>query len=324
VTPARLAPAGPLWASYPSAPMRALALPLALTLAACSDPAPAATPARDAAVDAPADAPADAAADDAGDPCASRPADRGPTSVCVRRVEGRVTDLDGAPLAGRPITVCGPACFLAITAADGSFRVEVGDWIDVAIYSVHAHGRPDYASVYVPLAAPLADVARLPEAMALPRYDAPGPELPDGAAGGTVSAGGVTLTIAPGTRLELDLEDVDLGPLGRRLRVAPVPVERAPAALVEAAPAALYALAPFALIASRPIGVTLPNRAGLAPGTAVEFIALGVEPFTPPINAGSAVVAALGRVSDDGATVTTAPEEGLRTLSWIGYRPRSP
>jgi hypothetical protein len=35
-------------------------------------------------------------------------------------------------------------------------------------------------------------------------------------------------------------------------------------------------------------------------------------------------VAALGRVSDDGATVTTAPEEGLRTLSWIGYRPRSP
>lgn len=311
--------------------MRALVLPLALTLCACSAPAPSAAPARDAAADAPADAPAvlatDAPADDTADapvdPCLQRPADR-PTAVCVRRVEGRVTDLDGAPLGGRPITVCGPACFIAVTAADGSFRVDVGDWIDVAIYSVQAHGRPDYASVYVPLAAPASGVSRLPEAMALPRYASPGPELPDGAAGGTISSDDVTLTIAPDTRLELDLEDVDLGPLGRRLRVAAVPVERAPAALVEAAPTALYALAPFALLASRPIAVTLPNRSRLPAGAAVEFIALGVEPFTPPINAGLAVVAATGRVSDDGASVRTTPGEGLRALSWIGYRPRSP
>lgn len=306
--------------------MRALPLPIALMLAACSDPAPAVMAARDATVDTAIDLPgaSDATADDAGDPCLSRPADRAPGSVCVRRVEGRVTDLDGAPLAGRPITVCGPACFIATTSADGSFSVDVGDWIEVAIYSVQAHGRPDYASVYVPLSAPRDGVARLPEALSLPRYAPAGPELPDGATGGTVTSGDVTLTVAPDTRLELDLEDVDLGPLGRRLRVAPVPVDRAPSALVEASLSGLYALAPFALLASRPIAVTLPNRARLPAATAVEFVALGVEPFTPPINAGLAVVAALGRVSDDGATVTTSPGEGLRTLSWIGYRPRNP
>ena len=56
----------------------------------------------------------------------------------------------------------------------------------------------------------------------------------------------------------------------------------------------------------------------------MEFVALGVEPYTPPLTAGLAVVAATGRVSDDGATVTTNAGEGLRTLSWIGYRPRRP
>ena len=56
----------------------------------------------------------------------------------------------------------------------------------------------------------------------------------------------------------------------------------------------------------------------------MEFIALGVEPYTPPLTAGLAIVAALGRVSDDATTVITSPNEGLRTLSWIGYRPRNP
>ena len=310
--------------------MRVLALPLALTLAACSDPTPATVPTRDAAVDrpvAPVDAPAtDAAApDDAGDPCVRRPADRAATSVCVRHVEGRLTDLDGAPLRARPITVCGPACFLTTTAADGTFRVDIGDWIDVAIYSVQGHGRPEYASVYVSLPAPGSDgVARLPESLALPRYAAVGPALPVGAAAASITAGDVTLTIAADTRLELDLEDVDLGDLGRLLRVAPVPVDRAPAALIAAAPVALYALAPFALQASSPIAVTLVNRARLPADSAVEFITLGVEPYTPPVTAGLAVLAAVGRVSADGATVTTNPGEGLRTLSWIGYRPRRP
>lgn len=299
-------------------PTRVPALPLALALAACSSAPPPVAPPRDATVAAP-DLPA--APDDAA-PC--RPSDGAPASVCVRRVEGRVTDLDGAPLAGLAVTVGGPARFVATTAADGSFRVEVGDRIDVGAYSVQADGRPGYAPVYVPLAAPRDGVARLPEPMALPRYGSPGAALPDGAAGGAVSVDDVVLAVAPDTRLELSPEDLALGPLGRRLRVAPVPVDRAPAALVEADVSALYALAPFGLRASRPIAVTLPNRARLPAATAVEFIALGAEPYTPPVTAGLAVVAAFGRVSDDGASVVTGPGEGLRTLTWIGYRPRNP
>lgn len=85
----------------------------------------------------------------------------------------------------------------------------------------------------------------------------------------------------------------------------------------------LRALAPFALTATRPIGVTIRDAGGLAPNTAVEFVALGHDILSTPPTAGTAQVVATGRVSADGASVSTDPGQGPTVLTWIGVRPRT-
>jgi hypothetical protein len=246
-------------------------------------------------------------------------------AVCIHAVRGAVTDLDGAPMAGRLITLCGPACFFGETTASGAFTVLPEDLLNLARYSVTAHGRPDFATLNVPTEPAREGVSALLEPMRLPRYTDRGPPVPDGARGGTVSAGDVTLTIAPGTRLDPDIEDAELGELGTLLRSVRVPLDRAPRQAREAMLADVYALGPFNLTASAPMGLRLRNRAGLAPGTRVEFVGLSYRIVDPPYDAGHWVVMARGTVSPDGNEVRTADTEGLTVLTWVGYRAqRSP
>jgi stage V sporulation protein SpoVS len=251
-------------------------------------------------------------------------------SACVRAVEGSVVQ-DDAPLSRGFVTVCGPACWAGVLDPSGRFSVAVGEALPIDAYSLLVHGRPANASSYWPLSmTSLVDgIAQFSQPLYAPRYTSEGPALPDSmtlASALVATAGPVTLTFAAGTRLELDFEDFELGELGRRVRVAEVSLERAPPFAREAALIGpVYALAPFALKVSRPVAVAIAHRSTLAPGQRVEFVAMGAGVLDDPPDAGRAVVVARGVVSADGGTITTDPEEGPRTLTWIGVRAvRSP
>jgi hypothetical protein len=309
--------------------MRARVVPMLFALTACAGSSPptdaATTVDVPRAVDAPLAAQVDARApDDVKAPCTQPPAERPANSVCVREVRGQVLDTDGAPRVDVPVTVCGPVCWLDRTGADGRFAVRVGDFVPTAIYSVLAHARPDHATVYVPLpdVVGAGDVITLAEPLRVPRYMVTG-DLVYGDAG-VARAGEVTVRVPAGAQLELDLEDFELGELGRRLRVAQVPVDRAPPFAREGRVQAVWALAPFALTSTRPLGLRLPNTLGLAPGAAVDVVMMGGDVLPPRSNAGRAVDAARAVVSADGMSVETLPGEGVSLLTWVGVRARNP
>lgn len=286
----------------------------ALVVTACGSSTPNATAdaARDVAVD---------ASDDVGDApvCAVRP-DASNVS-CVLSVRGRAADSSGATFGNGVITYCSTTCYATNADATGAFVVPVGDFIDTSVYSLLVHGRPDHASVYVRSPAAVDGVVTMPEPVAVPRYADVGPVLPETAAGGAFTAGDVTLTVSPGTMLEFDLEDALLGELGKRLRVTYVPMAQAPAFAREANLVAVWALGPFNLLADHPVAVRVANRAGLAPNTPVEFVVLGQDILAEPPTAGRAIVAATGRVSADGMSVTTDPGTGISYVTWVGVRP---
>lgn len=310
--------------------MRACVASLLLTLTACasSPPSADAAPPSDLprAVDtAPGDRVDATAPDDAEAeaPCARPPSERPANSVCVREVRGQVLDLNGAPRVDIPVTVCGPVCWLSRTDADGRFSVSVGDFINTTTYAVLAHGRPDYASVYAPLPVTVsgAGVITYSTPLRLPLYTNSGGRL-DGDAG-VARVDLLEVRVPVGAELEFDLEDFKLGELGRRLRVAEVPVNLAPPFAQEARAQAVWALAPFALTSTRPLALRLPNTLGLAPGARVDVFAMGGDILPPESNAGRAIPVGVASVSANGQLIETAPMDGPRRLTWIALRARS-
>ncbi len=314
--------------------LRRVALALSLSLAACAPSQPAgsdASAAREASAPVDGSAALDASVPEAGaipSMCNAPTTDALPAgSACVRAVEGRAVGDDGAPLAAHVVTVCGSACFAATTDEQGRFVVSVGEVLPVPVYSVQIHGRPSRASAYWPMPAPDASgIARFSDALSVPRYTSTGPELPEAmrvTAPIEAVAGPVTLSFSAGSRVEFDLEDFELAALGRTVRVAEVPLDRAPPFARDGMlRGPVFALGPFALVSDQPIGVRIPNRAMLPAGSPVDFVAMGREVLPPDVDAARPVVVARGAVSADGATIATVPGEGPRSLTWVGVRPR--
>jgi hypothetical protein len=286
----------------------------ALTLAACGTTSP---PSGDVPPSS-----RDGAVDDASDAavCTERP--DVPGVVCVRRVRGRALDFSGAPMANKVITYCGGTCWGASTDTMGNFVVDVNDFVIPSRYSVLVHARPEHASLYLPSPTPVDGVIAFTAPLRVPRYTELGAAMPDGRTGGTVAVGDISLTVEPDTMIEYDIEDDKLGALGRRLRVVYIEPADHPQFAREAGLGAVWALAPFGLKASRPIAVRVANRARLAAGTRVDFVAMGQEFVEDPITGGQAVVAAEGVVSADGMFVTTTPGSGIRFMTWLGVRAR--
>jgi hypothetical protein len=243
---------------------------------------------------------------------------RTPGVSCVREVRGTVLDESGAPLAGVLVTVCGFDCFFSHTDSTGTFIATPGSLLPTAHYAIIVHGRPDHASLMIPLPVPVDGIVELARPIYAPRYTDVGDFVPSAMTGGTATAGDVTTTFAAGTTLLENVEDADLGDLGRRVRTVTVPAAQAPPfaqGLV-----AMYSLAPFDLISTLPIGLSIANRTSLAPGTAVDFVAMGDEVFLDPFTGGLPIVAAHGHVSTDGRTIATDPGQGVSYLTWIGIR----
>ncbi len=247
---------------------------------------------------------------------------RSPNAMCILRVEGRVTDYRGENLGGRVITVCGPACFVSTTERDGRFSVDVRSFINLSIYSLQVHGRPAHASVYVGLPAPVDGVLRFAAPLAIPLYAAQSAPIPEASTAGTFTAGEVSVTVPAGATMEFDVEDAELGELGRRVRSVPIPPERRPSWAATMGVVGMWALAPFGLRSNRPFGIRVANTARLPAGSSVEFVALGAEPFLPPVNAGQPVPVGTGTVTPDGMFIATDAGQGPTFVSWIAIRPR--
>jgi hypothetical protein len=257
------------------------------------------------------------AQDDTTPPCV--PTDAG---VCVNDVRGRVVDDHGAPLAGLVTTVCGAVCFYGHTDEAGAFDVQPDFALAPADFAVIVHARPAHAGVYVPLPSPQMGVVDLSAPLVAPLYTIDGPPLPSGSAGGTVTAGDITVTVPPGTTLTPSVEDVALGALGTHLRVASVPVAKAPPFAAAAGNVvAVWALAPFELDARPGISMSVLNHVGMAAGTAVDFVVMGFDVVDQPFLGGKPVVEATGHVTADGSAFATDPGQRIQTMTWLAIRP---
>ncbi len=227
-------------------------------------------------------------------------------------------DTEGKPLPELTVSVCGLACFAALSGADGSFRIPVSARLPDDGYVVSAHGRPLFGGLYARLPRGPAERVSLPP-IELPRLSDASSDLPkDGAPASTVNVGALAFGIAAGTTWELELEDLVDEVGGRRLRFAEVPEAKAPTFARGAT--WIYALAPFKAKSSKPMSVTLRDSLGLAPGTAVDFVIMQDDIVSPKNTGGLPLVAARGHVSADGARIETDPGQGIERLTWLAIR----
>lgn len=257
------------------------------------------------------------------EPC-SEPAEERPVgSQCVKTVTGKVVDASGAPLpAKKLVSVCGQVCFFGETAADGTFVAKVGRYIKVSNFAASVHGRPDFVSLYEKLPAGTSDDIALPT-MVLPKVPADGAAIPmdskDVVTDATMlSDGDLTLNIAAGTAVELDLEDVELGETGKLFRAVKIETKDYPTFAKGANVAMLYAATPFDAKFTKKVAVTFKAVGDLAEGTAVEIVALGNDFLREPFTAGKLEVVATGKVT--GGRVVTDAGQGISTLTWLGVR----
>jgi len=262
-------------------------------------------------------------------PCSE---DHGPNATCVMQVEGRTVDASGAPLAAISTSVCGSICWYGESDASGAFSVVIGENIVPTEFSTLPHGRPGRTSFYFALPTVTSTSVQVGDLTMLD-LPASGPTLTvwhekQGAPAQTVSSGGLTLEVAAGTQVKLDVEDVALDALGKQLRVLPVPAGvRDAFADPKLALVALWALSPFeAAIIDAATGepalarVSVENTLGLPSGAAVEWLALGSYLFPDWVKPATFEVVATGKVSADGTRVEMDAGQGVRYLTWLGAR----
>jgi len=234
-----------------------------------------------------------------------------------------VTDLAGAPLASRIVALCGRACYGTQSASDGSFVIDVGDFIARENYAIHADGRPDHAGVYLRLTKGDAEAIVLTSPLLLPALPASGPPLPpDGSPASEVTSGDVTFALQDGTNITLAFEDFSLDDLGRMLRTVSVPLDQAPDFAKAVSAEALYAIAPAEATASKKIALTIANAANLPAGAAIDVLVVGSDYVSSSPTVGIMSVVAAAHVSADGKTITTDPGEGITSINWLALRRR--
>ncbi len=220
------------------------------------------------------------------------------------------------------VSMCSRTCYGAAGGDDGRFAIPIGAYLRASDYALHVSGRPGFADVYAKVPDPSGDVIFLGAAVKLPALPASGPSLPPSPAGATTLASGpLSLDLPAGVTFQLDVADVALGPLGRQLRVASVPLGAAPDfARGLSGVVALYALAPSGAAASSPLGVHLLNDVGLPASAAFALDVLDDDYRPVPPTAGTARRAATGHVSVDGRTLDTDAGQGITRLTWLVVR----
>ncbi len=255
----------------------------------------------------------------------------GASGTCISNVTGKVVDATGAPVAV-DVSVCGPICYYGKSGPDGSYDVEINQLITPDLYSALPHGRPNRASFYFPLPAGASGSVALSDMLVLD-LPAAGPPLvvksdQAGAPAQNVVSGDVTLDVAQGVVIKIDVEDIAEGDLGKQFRALTVPKQHHPA-FVDASLKilALYALSPFDAAIQKEgttdsalVQMSFDNTTGLPADAAVEFLALGSYLFSDWVPPATFGVVATGSVSSDGLRVNMDAGQGLKYITWVGIR----
>jgi hypothetical protein len=139
-------------------------------------------------------------------------------------------------------------------------------------------------------------------------------------AGGEASSNGITLSVAAGASIKHDTLVYEVEEQWR-FRAVEIPIANAP-------PAVDTALGFELLIGTTPVEthfcplakLSVPNSAGWAAGTEVEFFAHGVDPLGEWAPYGGWAKVSGGAVSSDGSSVVTHDGEGIPLLTVFGIR----
>ena len=273
---------------------------------------------------------------DASLPRACTDADAGlPDRVhCILHIDGRAVDAMGAPIATHTlVSACGPAqCAPGYTSSSGAFSIPVGLHLDPDVYSAQLHVRPDRAAFYYALPkgapGPVIDLGEL-RVLDLPAH---GPLLSvvrTGAPAQAVTSGDVTLEVADGVYVRLDVESNLAGDHGREFRALAIPGNFVPDfADASLGVVAMYAFEPFESsfevpgAPARPVTVRLSfdNAGRFAAGAAVDVLALGTYVYPDWVTPAAFEKVATAHVTGDGAKVVLDAGEGLLHLTWVALR----
>ncbi|WP_164103076.1 FG-GAP-like repeat-containing protein [Candidatus Laterigemmans baculatus] len=246
--------------------------------------------------------------------------------LTTTRVAGRVLDVDGTPLAGMLVEI---GAVQALTDDEGVFTLDLGSGPLVSdtlkIRGDQYDAGEGVAYPFIAERLPLMlehevfSGARnvIPRPIYLPKLDIAGGSSVDPNVATTVAQ-----EFAPGETAEVFVEAGTLmnlqgTPFDGVLSITEVPPSLTPAALPENMLAdTVVTIQPGEMVFSTPAPLTLPNRAGWAPGTLMDL--MSINPTT-----GEFEIAGKGRVSDDGSVIETI-EDGIRNSSWHFFTPDPP
>ncbi len=242
-------------------------------------------------------------------------------SVTTTRISGVVLNTDREPLAGIPVELGGDS---TTTESDGTFELTVssGSTADALLIRGEAHvGEVVYPFIAEKIPLLLGrDLYRgsanvIGRPIYLPALDVAGGQTIDPNKDTTVTTAAI-----PGAAVFIEagsLSDQIGQPFTGVLSITEVPAELTPAALPEGLFTDLVVtIQPGEMVFETPAPLTLPNRAGHAPGT--EMILWSINPVT-----GQFDQVGVGRVSDDGALIETI-SGGIRNSSWHDFSTTRP
>ncbi|WP_419580845.1 dockerin type I domain-containing protein [Stieleria magnilauensis] len=243
-----------------------------------------------------------------------------PDTIGTTRVSGKVIDVDTTPIAGLQVELAGVS---VRTNSDGEFTVEFGSgplvsnslrirgdlFGDQATYPFIAEKVPFLLS-----REPISGVNNhIDRPIYLPKLN-PGMTI-DPLVSTEVTTPyieDVSVMINPGT-----LVTQQGLPFAGELSITEVPPAFTPAALPEnISPDLIVTIQPGDMVFTSPAPITLPNRAGWAPGTVMDL--WSVSPVS-----GEFEIVGESVVSNDGSVVETV-SGGIRFSSWSGVAPRPP
>jgi YD repeat-containing protein len=244
-----------------------------------------------------------------------------PDPVTTTRISGVIQDTNQVPLVGIPIETGGVR---TVTAADGSFQLAFSGALPSDVLIVHGEDLSGplvypYIAEKLPLLFGHDPYLGFNNVIARPIY------LPalDVANGQRVNPNqNVTVTTAtiPGASVYVaagSLQEQDGDPFTGILSITEVPVDFTPASLPpNLFPDLVVTIQPGEMVFTTPAPLSLPNRAGFAPGTLMDL--WSINPTTGQFDR-----VGVGEVSADGSVVNTI-SGGIRNSSWHFFAPFPP
>lgn len=233
----------------------------------------------------------------------------------VERVEAIVLDTDGSPVANELAQICGlDKCINTQTGSDGHILAMPMTTIRQPAFKFGD------ATIHAKLARPLPGSIATFGTVVTPKL----PPLEQGAPldpGADATSGEVTLSIPEDAVIEVELDVLD-DPNAQHFRAAPIPKEMMDPEVVDQDPGLkeFFALTPLEARICPAAKLTLPNTEGFPAGAEVEVFVLGLDVGERWATYGSWTHVSDGRVSEDGATISTNDDGGLPVLSAVGVR----